>query len=421
MRQMSREEYLQLRLKQATEDDVSLPVEEIIEVVRSRGDAALYDFTFQFDKCDLQERHLCVDAAELHRAANSGPDVRPQLKRAAENIWAYHATQVENSRFITRPNGVVLGLRVNPLSRVGLYVPGGRAAYPSSVLMNAIPAQVAGVKDIALVTPPTDNGSIHSSVAQAAEVLGLKEVYRVGGAQAIAALAYGTQQIKRVDKIVGPGNAFVAEAKRQVFGTVDIDMVAGPSEILIIAEPGINPQFVAADLLAQAEHDPDAVAIAVTWDEGYAELIIQAVRNMVALAPRQDIIREALARNGAVVVVKSLAEALELANQIAPEHLELMLQDPWASLGSVENAGAVFLGAYSPESLGDYWAGSNHVLPTGGTARFSSPLGVYDFYKRSSVLYYPQRATQEVIADVVSLAQSEGLYAHAEAIRIRGS
>ncbi|HEU4451698.1 MAG TPA: histidinol dehydrogenase [Longimicrobium sp.] len=406
----------------ASTDDPELreAVARIVGDVAARGDAALVEYTRRFDALEVSSAAgLRIGADELERAAASiDAELLASLRRAAANILRFHQRQRENGFVEFLPDGSILGQKVTPLRRVGLYVPGGRAAYPSSVLMNAIPASVAGVEEIAMVVP-TPGGAIEPVVLAAAHVAGVTEVFRVGGAQAVAALAHGTETVGRVDKIVGPGNKWVAEAKRQVFGLVDIDMIAGPSEILVIADETALPVHVAADLIGQAEHDPDAISWLVTTSDALAAAVPAEVERLLERNPRRDVARAALESNGAIVIVPDLAAAAAAADLRAPEHLELLVADPMALVGRIRNAGAIFLGPWSPEPIGDYFAGPNHVLPTGGTARFASPLGVYDFVKRTSLIGYSADRLRAHAADVVRLAESEGLHGHAEAVRVR--
>jgi len=406
----------------ASTDDPALrdAVAAIVRDVAARGDEALLEYTRRFDRLGAADASaLRVGPDELEAAARQvEPALLDSLRRAADNVRAFHEKQREHGFLDLHADGTVLGQRVAPLRRVGIYVPGGRAAYPSSVLMNAIPASVAGVDEIAMATP-APGGEILPVVLAAAYVAGVTEVLRIGGAQAVAALAYGTQSIGRVDKIVGPGNKWVAEAKRQVFGQVDIDMVAGPSEILVIADEHADPVHVAADLIGQAEHDPDAIAWLVTPSAALAARIPAALDRLLERNPRRDVAREALETNGAIIVVPDLDAAAAVADLRAPEHLELLVAESMALAGRIRNAGAIFLGAYSPEPMGDYFAGPNHVLPTGGSARFASPLGVYDFVKRTSLIGYSAERLRAHAADVVRLAESEGLFGHAEAVRVR--
>jgi histidinol dehydrogenase len=406
----------------ASTDDAGLreAVAEIVRAVREGGDAALLEFTARFDGFAAPDAGaLRVGPEALAAAAASiDADLLRSLGRAAENIRRFHEKQREHGFLDIERDGTVLGQRVAPLRRVGIYVPGGRAAYPSSVLMNAIPAAVAGVDEIAMATP-APGGEILPVVLAAAHVAGVTEVLRVGGAQAVAALAWGTESIPRVDKIVGPGNKWVAEAKRQVFGAVDIDMVAGPSEILVIADGTAEAVHVAADLIAQAEHDPDAIAWLVTDSEALAARVPAALERLLAANPRREVARAALESSGLIVLVDSLADAAAVADLRAPEHLELLVAEPLALAGRIRNAGAIFLGASSPEPMGDYFAGPNHVLPTGGSARFASPLGVHDFVKRTSLIGLSRERLLRDAPDVVRLAEAEGLHGHAEAVRVR--
>ena len=390
----------------------------IVDDVRARGDAALRDFTRQFDGVDIEDTRVAAD--EIDRAVAEVPEeFRDAIALAADSIEDFHRRQVPNSWFTTQEGGVFLGVKVTPLRRVGIYVPGGRACYPSSVLMNAIPAQVAGVEEIAMVVPPAADGSVSPCVLAAARQVGITEIYRVGGAQAIAALAYGTKSIARVEKITGPGNAYVTAAKKLVVGDVGIDMLAGPSEVLVLADETAEPALVAIDLMAQAEHDPGASAFLVTTDADLPDLVDEALEVLLADAPRASVIRLSLSDNGRVIVVPDVSAALDVANEIAPEHLEVMMADPLELLGSIRNAGAIFLGPWTPESVGDYIAGPNHVLPTGGTARFSSPLSVEDFVKRSSVISYSLEALEADAPSVIAIAGAEGLDAHAKAVALR--
>jgi histidinol dehydrogenase len=389
----------------------------IVDDVRARGDAALRDFTRQFDGVEIED--MRVGAGEIDRAVAEVPEeFRDAIALAADSIEDFHRRQVPNSWFTTQEGGVFLGVKVTPLRRVGIYVPGGRACYPSSVLMNAIPAQVAGVEEIAMVVPPAADGSVSPYVLAAARQVGITEIYRVGGAQAIAALAYGTKSIPRVEKITGPGNAYVTAAKKLVVGDVGIDMLAGPSEVLVLADETAEPALVAIDLMAQAEHDPGASAFLVTTDAELPDLVDEALEVLLADAPRASVIRLSLSDNGRVIVVPDVSAALDVANEIAPEHLEVMVADPLELLGSIRNAGAIFLGPWTPESVGDYIAGPNHVLPTGGTARFSSPLSVEDFVKRSSVISYSLEALEADAPSVMAIAGAEGLDAKAVALRL---
>lgn len=401
----------------AETSDYAQVVQEIIDTVRQNGDAALIDYSAKFDQATVTE--LKVTDAEIEAAlAQVDPDFLKVLETAKNNIAEFHEKQISQGFMMTR-NGAVMGQRVIPLAKVGIYVPGGTAAYPSTVLMNAVPAKIAGVKKIVLVTPPLQDGSVNPAILAAAKVAGVDEIYRVGGAQAVAALAYGTESVPKVDKIVGPGNIYVAAAKRLVYGKVDIDMIAGPSDVLIVADETANPVTLAADMLAQAEHDINAQAILVTTNQDIAEKTAVEVERQTALLPRKAIIEQSLANNGKIILVASLEEAIVAANEVAPEHLELCVAEPFAWLDQVENAGSVFLGHNTPEVLGDYLAGPNHTLPTEGTARFYSPLSVDDFVKHSQYLYYGEAAMRAAADDVILFAETEGLGGHANSIRLR--
>lgn len=392
--------------------DVTNTVADIISNVAANGDKALLTYTEKFDKCVLSS--ILVSDEEITEALSVVEPVFVDiLKEAAENIRAFHQKQVRHGYIHTDKNGVVTGQRVIPLEKVGLYVPGGTAAYPSTVLMDAIPAKVAGCKEIVIVTPPDKNGKINPAILAAAAVAGVDKIFKVGGAQAIAALAYGTETVPRVDKIAGPGNMFVAEAKRQVYGRVDIDMIAGPSEILVIADNKSDPCVLAADLLSQAEHDKNATAILITNSESLANTVALEVERQLAILPRAEIARTSIENNGLIIVTSSIDIAVKIANEIAPEHLELSVDEPFAFLNQITNAGSVFLGRYCPEALGDYFAGPNHTLPTSGTARFSSPLSVDDFVKTSQYIYYMEDALKDVYKKVAAFAEKEGLSAHA--------
>lgn len=398
--------------------EIERAVAQIIEDVRESGDAAVREYTIKFDGAVPEP--LEIGAEELKKAALScNSTFLKALERAAENIRDFHNRQKQQSWFTTRPDGVMMGQRVRALARVGIYVPGGTAAYPSSVLMNAIPAKIAGVKEIVMTTPPGKNGKPDTNILAAAYVAGVDRVFQVGGAQAIAALAFGTDSIPMVDKIVGPGNIYVATAKKQLYGTVGIDMVAGPSEILILADETANPAFLAADLMSQAEHDVLASSILLTTSRKIAEQTLDEISRQIQTLSRREIIEKSLETYGAVVVCKNMEDAVAFANELAPEHLELCVSKPMEYLGQIDNAGSVFLGEYSPEPLGDYFAGPNHVLPTSGTARFFSPLSVDSFVKKSSFLYYTKTALNPVADDIMALAEAEGLTAHANSIRVR--
>ncbi len=397
---------------------VTAVVSEIIEAVRLNGDKAVREYTQKFDGV----APLTVEVTPAQTAAalaKSKPDYLAALYKAADNIRDFHERQKQQSWFNTTANGSMLGQRVRPLNRVGIYVPGGTAAYPSSVLMNAIPAKIAGVKEIIMVTPPTKDGEANPDILAAAAVAGVDRIFLVGGAQAVAALAYGTQIIPKVDKIVGPGNIYVATAKRLLFGVVDIDMIAGPSEILVIADETANPTFIAADLMSQAEHDTLASAVLITTSKRVAEQTQAALSAQLAGLSRREIIEKSLANYGAILLCDSIDKAIAFANELAPEHLEICVENPMAYIGAVENAGSVFLGNYSPESLGDYYAGPNHVLPTGGTARFFSPLSVDSFIKKSSFIYYTEPDLINAGDHIMELAKAEGLTAHANSVKVR--
>jgi len=392
--------------------------QRIIDDVRRRGDEALVEYTAQFDKAGLTD--LRVSEAEIAEAvASVEPAFLEAIASAALSIEEFHQRQVRQSWFTTIEGGVLLGQQVTPIARAGIYVPGGRACYPSSVLMNAIPAIVAGVEEIAMVVPPNADGSVNPYTLAAAAEVGVTEIYKVGGAQAVAALAYGTATIPRVDKITGPGNAYVTAAKKLVMGDVGIDMLAGPSEVLILADETAEPMFVAIDLMAQAEHDPRAATYLVTTDADLPGRVEIALRELLASSSRSEVIERSITDNGVVIVCPDIDVALDAANLIAPEHLEVQMAEPFELLGSIKNAGAIFLGPWTPESVGDYVAGPNHVLPTGGTARFSSPLSVDDFVKKSSVLSYSLQALEADAAAVMTIAEAEGLEAHAAAVGIR--
>ncbi len=393
-------------------------VADIIADVRRNGDRALKAYCEKFDGAKLED--LEVSPEEIEAAFGIvEPEFIDILNEAADNIRAFHQKQVRNSFVMSEKDGVILGQKILPIEKAGLYVPGGTAAYPSTVLMDSIPAKIAGCSEICIVTPPNADGTINPVILAAAKIAGVDRIFKVGGAQAIAALAYGTESIPRVDKIVGPGNAFVAEAKKQVFGKVAIDMIAGPSEILVVADGKSNPAYVAADLLSQAEHDKLASAILVTDSMELAEKVQAEVERQIALLPRKEIARASIDSNGKIIVVQDLDKGIEIANLIAPEHLEICVDDPFQYLGQIESAGSVFLGRSCPEALGDYWGGTNHILPTSGTARFSSPLSVDDFVKKTQVTYYTRDALKRVAKDVAAFARKEGLTAHARSALIR--
>ncbi|HZJ98659.1 MAG TPA: histidinol dehydrogenase [Tissierellaceae bacterium] len=394
-------------------------VEGILKDMKEKGDEALLFYTEKFDRIEMKPDDLVVKEEEFEAAYNKvKPEFIQALRFAIENIRSFHEKQKVNSWF-SSDEGIILGQKVMPLKSVGIYVPGGTAAYPSSVLMNAIPAIVAGVERIVMVTPKGRIGQIPAGVLVAANELGIKEIYGVGGAQAIGALAYGTDTIFKVDKIVGPGNIYVALAKKAVYGEVDIDMIAGPSEILIIADDSANERFIAADLLSQAEHDQLASSILITTSSNLAEKVKLELERQLAFLDRKDIIKKSIKNHGRIFLVENIKAAVELSNELAPEHLELCVEEPFALLDSIENAGAIFLGHYSPEPLGDYFAGPNHVLPTSGTSRFYSPLSVDDFIKKSSVIYYTRDALDKVKEHVMVLGEEEGLTAHINSIKVR--
>ncbi len=398
--------------------NVTETVSAIISDVAARGDKALIEYCEKFDKCSLKS--LAVTKEEIEKSFELvEPEFVEILKEAASNIRTFHQRQVKEGFIQTDDNGVVVGQRVIPLEKVGLYVPGGTAAYPSTVLMDAIPAKVAGCKEIVIVTPPDKEGKVNPAILAAACIAGVDEIFKVGGAQAVAALAYGTETIPRVDKIAGPGNMYVAEAKRQVYGRVDIDMIAGPSEILIVADGNSDARIIAADLLSQAEHDKNASAVLVTDSEKLASEVSNELERQIPLLPREDIARASIDSNGLIIVTSNIDVAIEIADEIAPEHLELSVDEPFSYLGKVKNAGSVFLGRYCPEALGDYFAGPNHTLPTSGTARFSSPLSVDDFVKKSQYIYYTKDALNAVYKKVAAFAEKEGLSAHAKSARAR--
>ena len=413
---LSPEEFLNRDIQ--AEEDVSAAVDEIIREVRRRGDEALRDYTRRFDGAEIQD--LWVSAEEFDAARRAvDPYFLETLKEAAENIRRFHERQRHNDFVLTDRSGIVMGQRWTPIERVGVCVPRSPEAFPSTILMNVIPAQIAGVQDIVLVTPPRRDGSVSPEALMAAELAEVTEVFKIGGAQAVAALAYGTETVPRVDKIVGPGGVFVATAKRKVFGRVAIDMIAGPSEILVLADGKSNPKWVAADLLSQAEHDVLSSAVLVTDSRELAISVQAEVEAQLEALPRKDIARRSIADNGKIIVTDSLDKAVEAANRIAPEHLELCVDDPFALLPRIKNAGSVFLGRSTPEALGDYFAGPNHTLPTSGTARFSSPLGVDDFMKRSSFLSYDQAALNACGDRIADFARREGLEGHARSAESR--
>ena len=403
--------------QQTTDMEIERRVYDIIENVRANGDAALREYSEKFDGVKLDD--FKVDQSIIDAAWDNLPeDLKQALLVAKKNITEFHSREIEQGFVDMDTPGITRGQKVTPLARVGLYVPGGTAAYPSTIMMTALPAKIAGVKEIIMVTPPQKDG-INPAVLGAAKLAGVDAVYQVGGAQGVAALAYGTEQIPKVDKIVGPGNIYVATAKRQVFGQVDIDMIAGPSEIGVIADESANPVHLAADLLSQAEHDPRARAIMVTNSEKLANLVSDEVERQLSQLPRESIARPAIENNSYIAVMDSVEDMFTVMNEVAPEHLEIQLPDPMEYMSMVENAGSVFLGRYASEPLGDYVGGTNHVLPTSGTAKFSSPLGVYDFVKRISFTQFSRERLQRVAKDITTLARTEGLEAHARAIEVR--
>lgn len=407
-----------LFLRAVAKADVGSAVAEILETVRRDGDRAVLAYTRRFDGAELS----CLEVSEQEKKDAFEllePELLEALNRAARRIRSFHQAQVRGSLILAQEHGVVLGQKVTPLEKVGLYIPGGTAAYPSTVLMNAIPARIAGCRQVVMVTPPGTDGEINPAVLAAAAIAGVDKIYKCGGAQAVGALAYGTETIPRVDKIVGPGNAYVAEAKRQVFGRVAIDMIAGPSEILILADGKSDPAVVAADMLSQAEHDVLATSVLVTDSEQLAQAVSLELERQIPQLPRREIARKSIDTQGKILVVSDLKKGVELANSIAPEHLELFVDAPFAYLADIRNAGSVFLGRSCPEALGDYLAGPNHTLPTGGTARFSSPLSVDDFVKKIQYTYFTPEALETVAEDVEILARSEGLEAHARSVQIR--
>lgn len=409
-----------LSRSQLTDETVTQRVKDIVRDVRARGDAALFEYTERFDGAKLDAASVQVTPEEIRAAYDAAE--KPwidAMREAAARITAFHEKQKQRT-WIDFDGGIALGQMVRPLERVGVYVPGGTAAYPSSVLMNVLPARVAGVREIVMVTPPGADGKVsYPLTLVAADIAGVDRIYKVGGAQAVAALAFGTQSLPRVDKIVGPGNIYVANAKREVYGHCGIDMVAGPSEVLVIADGSANPVYVAADMLSQAEHDPLAAAIVVTDSQELAQRVAAEIDCQAALLPRREIVDRSLSRYGTIVACENLEQAAQIANLVAPEHLELSVAQPFELLGRIQNAGAIFLGHYAPEPLGDYFAGPNHVLPTSGTARFFSPLNVEDFTKKSSLIYYDRASLEAVSDDVIRLARAEGLDAHANAVAVR--
>ena len=398
-------------------EDINKKVREIIEDVKTNGDKALYKYSEIFD---VKLESLTVSSEEIEEAYNRiDEEFKEVLLTAAENIREFHEKQVRNNFFTNGKDGILLGQIINPIEKAGIYIPGGTASYPSTVLMNVIPAKIAGVEEIILVSPPNKAGNIEDSILAAAKIAGADKIFKIGGAQSIAALSYGTETIPKVYKITGPGNIYVAMAKKMVYGEVDIDMVAGPSEILVIADENAVPENVAADLLSQAEHDKLAASVLVTSSEEIAEKVKNELAKQLERLPRKETAKESLKNNGRIIITKTIDEAVKISNEIAPEHLELCVNDPFSILGKIKNAGSIFLGNNTPEALGDYFAGPNHTLPTSGTAKFSSPLSVDDFIKKSSVIYYTKEALEKVKDKIICFAEKEGLTAHAESVRIR--
>lgn len=403
-----------INTKSGVEDIVS----DIIDNVKNNGDKALREYSLKFDRAVVE--NLEVTKEEIEEAyASEDKDFISTLEKARDNIHHFHSHQVRNNFIINDKDGVILGQKITPIEKVGLYVPGGTARYPSSVLMNAVPAKIAGVKEIVMVTPPDESGKIPAPILAAAKVAGVDRIFKTGGAQAVAALAYGTETVTKVDKVVGPGNVFVATAKRMLYGIVDIDMIAGPSEILVLADGTCNPEFVAADLLSQAEHDKLASAVLITDSEELAYKVSEELERQIPKLPRCEIARTSIDTNGKIIIADNMKQAVEISNEIAPEHLEVCVENPFELLNLITNAGSIFLGKNVPESLGDYFAGPNHTLPTSGTARFSSPLSVDDFIKKSSFIYFSEEALNEVGEDVVRFAEKEGLQAHGRAVSKR--
>lgn len=395
-------------------------VDKILEDVKNRGDEALIEYTEKFDGVKLSSEKIAVSNEEIKNAYKIvDSDFIKAITHAKNNIWNFHEKQKSKSWMMTGSSGSILGQKVMPLQNVGIYVPGGTAAYPSSVLMNAVPASVAGVENIVMATPPQKDGSVNPYILVAADIAGVNKIYRIGGAQAIGAFAFGTDSVPKVDKITGPGNIYVAMAKREVYGYVDIDMIAGPSEILILADESANSKYVAADLMSQAEHDVLSSANLITTSIELADAVAVELDLQIEFMKRKSIIKSSLENYGAIIIVNNLTEAVDIANKIAPEHLEIMTEEPFSLLGSIKNAGSIFLGNYSPEPLGDYMAGPNHVLPTSGTSRFFSPLSVDDFIKKSGVIYYNLSSLSAVKDEIVKLADVEGLYAHGNSLKVR--
>ncbi|MGH4051244.1 MAG: histidinol dehydrogenase [Clostridium sp.] len=415
-------EYIEFLKKRSEElqKDVSIVVDKILADVKARGDDAIIEYTQRFDSELVTDKNIIVTSEEIKDAYKIvDQDFLEAITLAKKNVLEFHEKQKRNAWMMTKEKGVILGQTVRGLESVGIYVPGGTASYPSSVIMNAIPAKVAGVENLVMVTPPLKDGSINPHILVAADIAGVDKIYKVGGAQAIAALAYGTQKISKVDKIVGPGNIYVAMAKKSVFGFVAIDMIAGPSEILIIADEFANEKFIAADLMSQAEHDVLASAMLITTSREFADKVVRELEIQIKDMSRREIIKESLNKYGVILITQDIKESIDLANKIAPEHLELMVRQPFNYLGDIKNAGSIFLGEYAPEPLGDYVAGPNHVLPTSGTAKFFSPLSVDDFIKKSSYIYYTKEALRGVEKQVIKLTEVEGLSAHGNSIKVR--
>ncbi|HEY8891844.1 MAG TPA: histidinol dehydrogenase [Clostridium sp.] len=415
-------EYIEFLKKRSEEvqKDVSIIVDKILADVKTRGDDAIIEYTQRFDSKFVTNENIMVTDVEIQNAYKMvDQDFLDAITLAKKNVLEFHEKQKRNAWMMTKEKGVILGQTVRGLDSVGIYVPGGTASYPSSVIMNAIPAKVAGVENLVMVTPPLKDGSVNPHILVSADIAGVDKIYKVGGAQAIAGLAYGTEKISKVDKIVGPGNIYVAMAKKSVFGYVAIDMIAGPSEILIIADELANEKFIAADLMSQAEHDVLASAMLITTSRELAQKVVKELEAQVKDMSRCEIIKESLEKYGVILITQNIKESIDLANKIAPEHLEVMLRDPFNYLGDIKNAGSIFLGEYAPEPLGDYVAGPNHVLPTSGTAKFFSPLSVDDFIKKSSYIYYTKEALGEVKKEVIKLTEVEGLSAHGNSIKVR--
>ncbi len=409
-----------LSRSQLDHGNVQQQVDEILLNVRKNGDKAIFEYTKLFDKVEIDSEKIKVSQEEIDFAYSQiSEDMLRIIRRSSQRIKDFHQKQKQNSWFDSNPNGETLGQLIRPLENVGVYVPGGKAAYPSSVLMNVMPAHVAGVKNIYMTTPAQKDGSVYPTTIVAAVEAGVSEIFKIGGAQAVAALAYGTESVPKVDKITGPGNIYVALAKRSVYGHVNIDSVAGPSEILIISDSSGNPEYIAADMLSQAEHDELASSILVTTDENIADRVFEEIKKQTSVLSRQETIEKSLKNYGAIIIVDTIEEACELSNSIAPEHMELFTASPFDILPLIQNAGAIFMGSYSPEPLGDYMAGPNHVLPTGGTARFFSPLSVDDFVKKSSIISFSKPALMDLYDDLIDFANAEGLTAHANSIRVR--